>query len=203
MFRANAWFGNGTTADAVRQELETDLRLDGTIQSGRARLAIESLTRRSTDPSFSQADKAIAKGSQGGSGQRTPRSLAVIYDDVLPLLERHFPEWWDGHLAEFREEGSGGAHMAAGTLVSLIDEAMRLGDKSYAARAAALGDALADSADPRVENVLYVSFLENMDHLDRGDLLLIAGMLGNKSRAMLSEMVSKVDEPTRQAGSRR
>lgn len=127
----------------------------------------------------------------------------MIYDDVLPLMERKFPEWWDAYLAEFREDGSGGAHMAAGTLVSLIEEAMRLGDKSYAARAAAFGDALADSADPRVENLLYVSFLENMDHLDHADLRMVAAMLGTKARSMLSEMVPTVDEPARQAETRR
>lgn len=124
------------------------------------------------------------------------------YDDVLPLLQRQFPEWWDAHLTEFREEGSGGAHMAAGTLVSLIEEAMRLGDKDYAARAAAFGDALAASADPRVENLLYVSFLENMDHLDRADLQMIAALLGAKARSMLSEMVPHVDEPARKVGRR-
>jgi len=127
----------------------------------------------------------------------------MIYDDVLPLMERQFPEWWDAHLAEFGEEGSGGAHMAAGTLVSLIEEAMRLGDKSYAAKAAAFGDALAASADPRVENLLFVSFLENMDHIDEADLRMIAAMLGTKARSMLSEMVPQVDGPARKSGIRR
>lgn len=127
----------------------------------------------------------------------------MIYDDVLPLMERKFPEWWDAYLAEFHEEGSGGLHIAAGTLVSLIEKAMRAGEKSYAARAASFGDALAESADPRVRNVLYVSFLENMDHLDHADLQLIASMLGAKARFMLSEMVPQVDEPERQSESRR
>lgn len=127
----------------------------------------------------------------------------MIYDDVLSHMEKRFPEWWTAFLSEFSEEGSGGAHMAAGTLVSLIEEAMRRGDKSYAARAGAFGDALADSADSRVENLLYVSYFENMDHMDPEDLRLIAEMLGTKARAMLSEMVPKVDEPARRAGSRR
>lgn len=61
LFRDNAKIGNGTTADAVRHELETGLRVGGKTHSDKAQLAIESLTRRLTDPSVSQADKTIAK----------------------------------------------------------------------------------------------------------------------------------------------
>lgn len=61
LFRDNAKVGNGTTADAVRHELETGLRVGGKTHSEKAQLAIDSLTRRLTDPSVSQADKTIAK----------------------------------------------------------------------------------------------------------------------------------------------
>jgi hypothetical protein len=61
LFRDNARIGNGTTADAVRHELETGLRVGGKTHSEKAQTAIESLTRRLTDPSVSQADKTIAK----------------------------------------------------------------------------------------------------------------------------------------------
>jgi hypothetical protein len=61
LFRENAKIGNGTTADAVRHELETGLRIGGKTHFEKAQLAIDSLTRRLTDPSVSQADKTIAK----------------------------------------------------------------------------------------------------------------------------------------------
>ncbi|OAH23786.1 hypothetical protein AX289_25185 [Methylorubrum populi] len=61
LFRDNARIGNGTTADAVRHELETGLRVGGKTHSEKARLAIDSLTRRLLDPGVSQADKSVAK----------------------------------------------------------------------------------------------------------------------------------------------
>ncbi|ACS43680.1 Hypothetical protein MexAM1_META2p0842 (plasmid) [Methylorubrum extorquens AM1] len=85
--------------------------------------------------------------------------------------------------------------MAAGTLVGLIGEAMALGAKQFADRAAAFADRLAESEDPRVENLLYVSFFENMDHMRLDDLRLIAERLSPRARGMLSEMVPEVDAP--------
>lgn len=119
----------------------------------------------------------------------------MTYEEVLHFMRDTFPEWWEGHLSEFEEEGSGSCHMAAGTLVGLIGEAMALGAKQFADRAAAFADRLAESEDPRVENLLYVSFFENMDHMRLDDLRLIAERLSPRARGMLSEMVPEVDAP--------
>jgi hypothetical protein len=124
----------------------------------------------------------------------------MTYDDILPLMEARFPEWWNGFLSEFALPDSGGAHCGCGDLVALVDEAMRLGARAYAARIAAFADTLAASADPRVENVLYVSVLENLDNLRPADLRLVAGHLGPRARGMLSEMVPAVDGPIGSTG---